>query len=242
MTRKTSLLIAMLIGADGSSLRQATAGDDAKLAVSYLAKTDFALTADPNAAAWKSTPGVVADKGRRGEIIARHRTEIRSQWTPKNLYFLFICSYEQLNLKPNPSTTTETNKLWEWDVAEVFISTDFDNIKHYTEFQVSPQGEWVDLDIDRKPNPAKHDVAWNSGFEVKARIDKDNKLWFGEMRIPLAKIDRREPKDGLEMRINFYRIQGPGPDRKLINWQPVNNDSFHSPEAFGRLRLSTKAR
>ena len=85
---------------------------------------------------------------------------------------------------------------------------------------------------------AKHDVGWNSGFEVKARIDRDKKIWFGEMRIPLAKIDRRKPKDGLEMRINFYRIQGPGPDRKLINWRPVNNDSFHTPEAFGRLRLS----
>ena len=71
--------------------------------------------------------------------------------------------------------------------------------------------------------------------------DKDKKVWFGEMRIPFAKIDRREPKDGIEMRINFYRIQGPGPDRKLINWQPVNNDSFHTPEAFGRLRLSAKA-
>jgi hypothetical protein len=240
---KTALLLVAtaILGLNALSLRQATAGDEAKLAVSYRAKTDFALTADPQAAAWKAVPGVFADKGRRGETIAHHRTEIRSQWTPKNLYFLFICPYEHLHLKPNPSTTTETNLLWEWDVAEVFIGTDFDNIKHYTEFQVSPQGEWVDLDIDRTSNPAKHDVGWNSGFEVKAQIDRDKKVWFGAMRIPLAKIDRRQPKDGLEMRINFYRIQGPGPDRKMINWQPVNNDSFHTPEAFGRLRLSAKA-
>jgi hypothetical protein len=39
------------------------------------------------------------------------------------------------------------------------------------------------------------------------------------------------------MRINLYRCQGKPPERKLINWQPVNNDSFHTPEAFGRLRL-----
>lgn len=210
------------------------------VAVSYRAKSDFALTADPNSAAWKNISGVVTEKGRRGETVPNHRTEIRSVWTPKNLYLLFVCSYEELNLKPNPSTTTETNKLWEWDVAEAFIGTDFNDIKHYTEFQVSPQGEWVDLDIDRKPDPAKHDVGWNSGYEVRARIDAAKKVWFGEMRIPMDKIDRRAPKDGLEMRINFYRIQGAAPNRKFINWQPVNNDNYHTPEAFGRLRLSNK--
>jgi hypothetical protein len=198
--------------------------------ISQRAKADFALTADPNAPQWKSVTGVVTEISRRGEHVPNHRTEIRSVWTPKNLYLLFICQYEELNLKSNPSTTTETNKLWEWDVAEAFIGTDFNDIKHYTEYQVSPQGEWVDLDIDRKPTPAKHDVEWNSGYEVKARIDSDKKVWYGAMRIPMDKL-------GLEMRANFYRIQGPPANRKFINWQPVNNDSYHTPEAFGILRL-----
>jgi Carbohydrate family 9 binding domain-like len=205
--------------------------------ISVRAKADFALTADPNAPNWKSVAGVVTESGRRGENVPNHRTEIRSVWTPKNLYLLFICQYEELNLKANPSTTTETNKLWEWDVAEAFIGTDFNDIKHYTEYQVSPQGEWVDLDIDRKPSPAKHDVDWNSGYEVKARVDAANKVWYGAMRIPMNKIDKRKPKVGLEMRANFYRIQGTGANKKFINWQPVNNDNYHTPEAFGRLRL-----
>jgi hypothetical protein len=33
----------------------------------------------------------------------------------KNLYYLFICPYEELNLKPSPSTSTETYQLWDWD-------------------------------------------------------------------------------------------------------------------------------
>ncbi len=205
--------------------------------ISARAKADFTLTADPNAANWKSVSGVVTELGRRGENILNHRTEIRSRWTSKNLYLLFVCQYEELNLKANPSTTTETNKLWEWDVAEAFIGTDFNDIKHYTEYQVSPQGEWVDLDIDRKPSPAKHNVEWNSGYEVKARVDAAKKIWYGEMRIPIAKFDQRKPKVGLEMRANFYRIQGAAPNRKFINWQPVNSDNYHTPEAFGKLRL-----
>jgi UDP-glucose 4-epimerase len=55
------------------------------------------------------------------------------------------------------------------------------NIKHYTEFQVSPQGEWVDLDIDRSTDPPNHNVGWNSGYKVKARIDQAKKIWYGEM-------------------------------------------------------------
>ena len=42
----------------------------------------------------------------------------------------------------------ETNELWNWDVAEVFIGSDFKNIRRYKEFEVSPQAEWVDLDVN----------------------------------------------------------------------------------------------
>ena len=214
----------------------ASMADDARVFVSRRAAADFALTADPDAPSWKGIAGVVADRDRQGQPVPGHRTEIRSRWTPGNLYFLFTCPYEQLNLKPDPATDSETDKLWEWDVAEVFIGTDFQNIKRYTEFQVSPQGEWVDLHIDRGPQPATHDVAWNSSFEVKARIDAEKRVWYGEMRIPMKVIDKRPAQDGREMRINMYRIQGSAP-RKHVNWQPVRNETFHTPEAFGTLRL-----
>lgn len=205
--------------------------------VSTRVSSDFELTADPRSPVWKHVTGVVTDRGRRGERVVGHRTEIRSVWTPANLYLLFTCKYDELNLKPNPSSTIETNQLWDWDVAEAFIGTDFAQIKHYKEYQVSPQGEWVDLDIDRGSSPPKHDVSWDSGYQVMARIDKTAKIWYGEMKIPFAKLDRRKPEAGLKMRANFYRIQGPGPKRKYINWQPVNSDNYHTPEAFGILEL-----
>lgn len=213
------------------------AQDDSKMIKSFYSKSDFALTADPNSGQWKAVKGVIATSGPRGDVTPGHRTEIRSRWTDKNLYFLFVCPYEELYTKPNPSTTTETNRLWEWDVAEVFIGSDFQDIKHYTEYQVSPHGEWVDLDIDRKPDPPNHNWQWNSGFEVKARIAADKKIWYGEMRIPIDKFDKRKPQASQELRINFYRLQGPPPNRKRIAWQPTNSDSYHVPEAFGRLLM-----
>ena len=224
-----------VLAAPAPAARAAAA--DGSVIVSHRARADFALTADPGAAPWKSVSGVVAEKDRFGKVVPHHRTEIRSRWTDKNVYFLFIAPYEELYVKPDPTTTAETNKLWDWDVAEAFIGADFKDIKKYKEFQVSPQAEWVDLAIDRGTQPPSHDVAWNSGYEVKARVDRDHRIWYGAMRIPMPAIGVPAPKPGVETRINLYRCQGPPDHRKYINWQAVKNETFHTPEAFGRLRL-----
>lgn len=205
---------------------------------SRFSKADFAVTADPDSDQWHNVPGVFFENGPRGEPVPGHRTEVRSRWTGRNLYFLFLCPYETLHLKPKPMIDKETNQLWNWDVAEVFIGSDFDHIRRYKEFEVSPQGEWVDLDIDRDHPLPEGGWLWNSGFEAKARIDAAHKVWYAEMRIPMDKIDTRPPAPGLQMRVNLYRCQGADPNRKYIAWQPTHSRSFHVPEAFGRLQLT----
>lgn len=231
MRTATLLLISTLAYADGPGRIE-----------SVHASKDFALTADPQSTAWKGVPGVIAENGAMGKPTPGHRTEIRSRWTKDNLYFLFICPYEKLFSKENPATTTETNKLWEWDVAEVFVGADFKTITRYREYQVSPHGEWVDLDIDRVNALPEGGWKWDSGFKVKARLDEANKVWYGEMQIPVASINGEggapaKATPGAEMRVNFYRLQGPKPNRAGIAWQPTNTPTYHTPEAFGRLIL-----
>ncbi len=204
---------------------------------SYRAEKDVALTADPRAPFWRNVKSFVLERDRFGQIVNGHRTEIRARWTGKNLYFLFICPYEVLHLKPNPVQRIETDFLWEWDVAEIFIGADFENINRYREFEVSPQGEWVDLNIDLSAVPKVIDEKWNSGFTSRCRLDRRRKVWFAEFCLPINMIDERVPRIGQEFRINFYRLQGPPPERLHLAWQPVNNPSYHTPEAFGRLRL-----
>jgi len=213
-------------------------GREPEVALSSRLKHDFLLAADPQSPQWKDAPAVFAANGPHGEPVPGHRTEIRSRWTEKNLYFLFVCPYEELHLKPNPTQTAETNHLWNWDVAEVFVGSDFQQITRYKEFEVSPQGEWVDLDIDRVNPLPEGGWLWNSGFASKARIDEKNKIWYAEMRIPLSSIDSRQPKPGLLMRINFYRCQGRATNRKFIAWQPTGESNFHVPKAFGLLKLA----
>ena len=196
-------------------------------------------TADPDSAFWKTVSGVVLDKSVLGEARPKLRAEVRSRWSRTNLYFLFIGHYEALNLKTNPVTTAETDRLWLHDCFEAYVGGDLERTNRYREFQMSPQGEFLDLDIDSaQPRPGYHDERlWNSGFTVKARIDETNHLWCGEMRIPFAALDARPPQTGNELRVNFCRQDGTGRNRDFLAWQPTGAWTPHRPEKFGMLRL-----
>ena len=78
---------------------------------STKAARDMAPIADPSLRFWREARPIWVDKGKHGEVQARYRTEIRSRWTKKNLYLLFICPYEELNLTPSPNTNEETYQL-----------------------------------------------------------------------------------------------------------------------------------
>ncbi len=205
--------------------------------LSVRAEADVKLDTNPDSSFWKGARPVVADLNNFGKQVPGHSTEIRSRWTAGNLYFLFICPYQQLHLKPNPVTKTETNELWNWDVAEVFIGADFKNIKRYREFEVSPQSEWVDLDIDRDSKHPEDGWIWNSGFKVATRIDSATKVWYAAMRIPWSAIDSHAVKVGETFRMNLYRSQGPPGHHVAITWQPTMKETFHVPERFGLLKL-----
>lgn len=202
--------------------------------------TAATLTTDPNTAFWRAARPVVAEAGNDGTREPEYRTEIRSRWTSTDIYFLFVCPYKQLYLKPSPDVQNETYELWNWNVAEVFIGSDFSNIRRYKEFEVSPHNEWVDLDIDLDAPHHEDGWKWNSGFEHTTHIDEQNHVWYAALKIPLKAIDSRPARAGNTFRVNFYRTEAGPKDTKEIMWQPVMGKSFHAPEHFGLLRLVSK--
>ncbi|MBN8732840.1 MAG: carbohydrate-binding family 9-like protein [Acidobacteria bacterium] len=212
------------------------------------AKSDFAITADPNAAAWKKAKPTRASIDPMGKDQGLNAYDFRILWTPDYLYFHFTCPYDALTLKANPDTKNETYALWDWDVTEVFIGADFNAHHRYREYQVSPQGEWVDLDIDRKAMNGPSAVKWNSGFEVTAKIDEAKKIWYGAMKIPAASVLKGVPGApeknvaGLKFRMNVFRLAGKGPvngvgPSRSIVWKKIGNPSHHTPEVFGEAVL-----
>lgn len=201
---------------------------------SLRAPQDAALNLSPQSPFWRDAPPIYFEGDNYGRPVQQLRTEVRSRWTDSSLYLLFVCPYLDLNLKPLPQTKADTNRLWNWDVAEVFIGSDFQHIRRYKEFELSPQNEWLDLDIDLD-QPHRDGSKWNSGFETAARLDPEKKTWYGAMRIPFAAIGPQSIHAGSRLRANFFRSQGKS--RQLLAWQAPMGESFHAPERFGILEL-----
>ena len=205
---------------------------------SVYAAHDVSLETNAQSAFWRDALPVYLEVDKHGRTLPSYRTEVLSRWTKENLYLLYVCPYEELCLKPQPNTVTETNQLWNWDVAELFIGSEFQDIQRYKEFEVSPQGEWIDLDINLHLPHHEDGWIWNSGFIVSAQIDHQAKIWYGAMQIPFRSIYARSPTLGNRFRTNLFRSQGPPERRKSIAWKAPMSETFHTPERFGELILS----
>jgi hypothetical protein len=212
----------------------ARAGDEP---VRIWAASDQPLNTDVSSSFWRGAVAIYMDSNPHGKPDPKYRMEIRARWTRQNLYVLLVCPYEELYLKPNPNTSEETNELWNWDVAEVFIGSDFQHIRRYKEFEMSPRGEWIDLDIDLDKPHDENGWKWSSGFEVSARIDPATHVWYGAMKNPFGAVDNHPAQAGNTLRINFFRSQGPASARHQLTWQAPMSNSFHVPERFGLLKL-----
>jgi len=205
--------------------------------VATEAKKDIELNLDPGSAFWKSAQPVFITADTMGKS-APYRTEVRARWTKENLYLLYVAPFDTLNLKPDPDPVNETNRLWNWDVVEAFIGSDYQNIRQYKELEVSPQAEWVDLniDLDKKGNPDA--IKWNSGFKVAAHVDQEKKVWYATMKIPFSALANTPAAAGQRLRIGLFRCAGTEPNRLILSWQPTMSKTFHSPEHFGSLLLT----
>jgi len=207
---------------------------------SIEAAKDVKLTLDPADPFWAAARPVYLQVGTRGEAEMEYRTEVRSRWTKGAIYFLFSCPYKQLYVKPNPDTSKETYELWNWNVAEVFLGSDFKDIKRYKEFEVSPQNEWIDLDVDLHKPHHEEGWVWNSNFQHLARVDSERHIWYAAMKIFFAGLDTPSPQEGIIFLVNLFRTEGPRDHSVEVLWQPTMSETFHVPEKFGLLKLVAK--
>lgn len=197
------------------------------------------LTLDPDSEVWKKASLQSMSKDCSRKIDYPHlKTSIRAFWTDRDVYLLFECPYTELNLFLPPDNSKKRVGLWDRDVVEMFLGDDWTNIRHYREFEIAPTGDWIDLaiDLDHKD----YDHSWSSGWETKARIDEQRKIWYAAARIPLSAVSHKQVESGTKWRMNLYRIDGLGadPQRRFMCWQPTcvqNRDPNHVPEHFGAL-------
>lgn len=166
-------------------------------------------------------------------------TFVASRWTRKYLYLAFWCRYRTLNIFQGEDLGPKRWQLWERDVVEAFINPQPERVSHYYEFEVAPNNQWIDLEIDLDRNPFMN-AKWNSGFEHATRINAVRHVWTAELRIPVVSMMGPMIHQGVQWRINFYRCDGPWANntRREMSWGSLPaNGSFHQPGSFGVLRF-----
>lgn len=166
-------------------------------------------------------------------------TAVAAFWTPTHICFAFRAKYTALNVYAGEDPTKERWELWNRDVVEVFLNPEPARVNHYYEFEVAPNNQWIDLEIDKDRDPF-NDASWDSGFQHATRVDEKERVWTCEMRIPLKALKVSEISPGSEWRVNFYRADGPGGDsrRRFMSWSTIpEGKTFHVPTRFGLIRL-----
>jgi alpha-galactosidase len=202
--------------------------------------SDFVPDGDLTKSSWKHTKWVEFDHDASGKShFPEATTRVASLWTKTHVYFAFSSRYDSLNVFEGEDPKPERWQLWDRDVVEVFLNPQPEWVNHYFEFEVAPNNQWIDLEIDKTKDPF-NDASWNSGFEHATRIDTEHHIWTAEMRIPLAAMNVNGPRPGAEWRVNFFRAAGKDGDghRKFLAWSIIpEGKTFHVPTRFGILKL-----
>jgi len=211
------------------------------VAIAKRAARDFSPDGNLSKEAWKRAEWVKFEHDVSGQSNQPSAaTRVAALWTDQYVYFAFWCRYDSLNVYEGEDIVKERWELWNRDVAEVFLNPQPERISHYYEFEVAPNNQWIDLEIEKKNNPF-NDASWNSGFEHATRIDSKNHVWTAEMRIPLSAIKASPIYRGTNWRVNFFRAAGPRGDqqRMFLAWSTIpKGQTFHVPGRFGILRFT----
>ena len=189
----------------------------------------------PTSAAWEIAHPVRFDADWQGKNADPQRaTEVRLLWTPTTFYLKFISNYRSITVFSDAESSGRRDQLWDRDVVEVFLQPDPSNQRRYKEFEVSPNGFWIDLDIADGGLQAL-----KSGLHRRVSIDELSKTWTAELAIPISGLVASFDPQAI-WRVNFYRVEGSAEPRFYSAWRPTNTPKpdFHVPERFGYLKFA----
>ncbi len=235
--KKTTLTIAALcVLCVGTVASQNKMSSSTRLTIKHISK-DFSIDRldDP---AWKRASQSVITKYWSAKKAPKQRQfTVRLLWSDTALYVRFDASQsEPLVVSEKADVTKKIRGLWDRDVCEIFIAPDASQKNKYFEFEIAPNGEWIDLGIEIASQERKTDWDYKSGMTSAAKIEKDKVVMA--IKIPFASL-RRTPKVGDVWLGNLFRCVGKDPTRGYLAWQPTETEkpNFHVPEKFGEFRF-----
>jgi hypothetical protein len=198
---------------------------------------DFPIT-DLRNEKWAAAKEVSIQKYWSGDAAPQGRhAKAGMLWSDLGLYIRFEANRDEpLVVSDPPNLTSKTLGLWDRDVCEIFIAPDKSARNKYFEFEIAPNGEWIDLGIEALPAKRVTDWDYDSGME-SAVIIEDKKI---VMAIRIGwKAFGNTPKAGDVWLGNLFRCVGRDPTRGYLAWQPTKTKTpnFHVPEKFGEFEF-----
>lgn len=204
-------------------------------APTYRAKriaADFAPDGKLDEAAWDDATPVRIEYGLDdGEARPELSTAVRALWSDDYLYLAYEAPYTELTVGDAGGGKQERLGLWDDDVVELFVDAEPESSNSYHEFEWAPNGETLDVQIELP----KKDFDWSANVESVATIDREQKIWRVEARIPLASISKRGPKVGERWRANLFRHDVA--NHAFLAWNPTLTGTTHTPDRFGVLEF-----
>ena len=207
-----------------------------KLEIAHI-KNDFSINELDNKS-WEKAKEVSIEKYWSGENAPNGRHfRAKLLWSKTALYVRFEANQgEPLVMSETPNVQTKTKGLWDRDVCEIFLAPNKAEFRKYFEFEIAPNGEWIDLGIHQLPERRETDWEYNSGMKSATRIEKDKVI----MAIKVEwKAFGKTPKKGDVWLGNLFRATGSEPHRGYLAWSPTmtKTPNFHVPEKFGEFEF-----
>jgi hypothetical protein len=206
----------------------------AEVVAAYLPR-EIRLDAAHPAPEWQlATPVVFFSDWQGKNPDPKCETQVRVLWSPRMLFLRFECCYRELYVFAQSEHNGRRDRLWNRDVAEAFLQPVPARERYYKEFEVSPNGMWIDLNIF--PGGL---ADLKSGLRRSVVINYQEHKWTAELGIPMKSITPDFDPNKI-WRANFFRVEGRKEPRAYMAWHPTNTSkpNFHVPSAFGKLRFA----
>ena len=167
-------------------------------------------------------------------------TKVRLVYDDKNIYVAFECE-EPLISHVVARSTGRDGRIWTMDCGEILFGPSRSRRRYY-HWIMAPAKDAVYDDRTGFKTLEDQDASWNGPCEYAYFIDKANKRWFLEVKIPFSTMGVEAPKAGAWWLANFGRERqaqrkGIHGNPELFLWSQEESLGFCDPAAFGKVRF-----
>ena len=213
----------------------------------YRTPTPITIDARLDEPGWSQASPVGEFHFNRWTQGEKERTVARMLWDEENLYVGYYCHDKHISAY----VTERHGPVSKDDCVEIFLGPNPAKVTNYYTFEINAIGAMLNrCRTDWWTGPPTWEpegVRYRTSFHGQPKKDESSEddHWIVELAIPFRNFARdathTPPRDGDEWRLNLNRLGG-RTNPQSSTWSPLPPEvrSFHTPQAFGRVRFRNR--